>query len=518
MSRRLLLNPTAAILLVTVVCAAMLALSGRTVTAAFINDVLIFLDGAHRVSFGQVPNRDFHTALGPLVFYVPALGYWLAGNFGGAMPLGMALLLLAFAPAMIRILTSRLNPLLAVTLGAFLVLILAAPINLGSPIGLLSFAMFYNRIGWVALALLLVMVLPPHAHARADRQQPLAADRLADGLAAGFLLLIQIYTKVTYGLVGAGFLVFMLFDRRQARWVWIAFAVTAAACLLIEAFWQGSLAHLQDLAAAAKVSGDKDFASLIRSLLNNLADVTVFLIITGVALARTRSLADLLFYGFCLAAGLMILNQNAHGWGIITLYAGAAVAIERVFRLRPDVLAAAPAALYRGLPLVLAFFFVPPIAHHAGALLLHTAYALGDAGTPLGLPRFGDVRNIDPDGGQPDFMQRYIDDIERGGDLLLHLPRAPERVLVLDFVNPFSAGLGIAPPSGDSAWLHWGRNVSETSHLPPEALFADVEIVMIPQSGINGAPLRKLYGPYILQRFELLQETSAWTVYQRRRP
>ncbi|MGN7292560.1 hypothetical protein [Rhizobium sp. SAFR-030] len=514
MSRRLLLNPTAAILLVTVVCAAMLGLSGRTVTAAFINDVLIFLDGAHRVSFGQVPNRDFHTALGPLVFYVPALGYWLTGNFGAAMPLGMALLVLAFAPAMIRILTSRLNPLLAVTLGVFLILILAAPINLGSPIGLLSFAMFYNRIGWAALALLLVMVLPPYEKTRDGAGH----SPLVDGLAASFLLLIQIYTKVTYGLVGAGFLVFMLFDRRQARWVWIAFAVTAAACLLIEAVWHGSLAHLQDLAAAAKVSGGKDFPSLVRSLLNNLADVTVFLIITGVALARTRSLTDLLFYGFCLAAGLMILNQNAHGWGIITLYAGAAVAVERISRLRSDAVAAAPPALHRGLPLILAFFFVPPIVHHAGALLLHTAYALGNSGKPLGLPRFADVRNIDPDGGQPDFMQRYIDDIESGGDLLLRLPAAPERVLALDFVNPFSAGLGIAPPSGDSAWLHWGRNVSETSHLPPEALFADVEIVMIPQSGINGAPLRKLYGPYILQRFELLQETSAWTVYQRRQP
>jgi hypothetical protein len=48
-----------------------LALPGQTLTTKYVNDLLIFLDGAHRISWGQVPNRDFHTALGPWP-YLPA--------------------------------------------------------------------------------------------------------------------------------------------------------------------------------------------------------------------------------------------------------------------------------------------------------------------------------------------------------------------------------------------------------------------------------------------------------------
>ena len=199
------------ILIIVLVCAGLLALPGRTVTAAFTNDVLIFLDGAHRIAWDQLPNRDFHSALGPLVFYIPAIGYALSGNLGAAMPVGMAVLLFAITPPMIRILQSRLRTPIALALAVFLVLILAAPINLGSPASLLTFAMFYNRIGWVALGLLVVMYLRPHQTTRGGN--------LADAAAAAILLLLQLYTKATYGVVSLAFLGFMLLDRQQRNWV-----------------------------------------------------------------------------------------------------------------------------------------------------------------------------------------------------------------------------------------------------------------------------------------------------------
>src|SRR5918994_6922835 len=73
----------------------LLALPGQTVTTAYLNDLFIFLDGAHRIASGQVHNRDFHTALGPLVYYIPAAGLWLTGHLGGALPVGTALFLMA---------------------------------------------------------------------------------------------------------------------------------------------------------------------------------------------------------------------------------------------------------------------------------------------------------------------------------------------------------------------------------------------------------------------------------------
>src|SRR3712207_9420476 len=87
----------------------LLALPGQTVTTAYLNDLFIFLDGAHRVASGQVPNRDFHAALGPLVYYVPAAGLLLSGSLGGAMPVGTALVLLIIAPAMAHVLGTRMK-------------------------------------------------------------------------------------------------------------------------------------------------------------------------------------------------------------------------------------------------------------------------------------------------------------------------------------------------------------------------------------------------------------------------
>src|SRR5215211_7489200 len=116
------------------ICALLLALPGQTITTKYLNDLFIFLDGVHRVAEGQVPNRDFHTALGPLVYYAPALGYWLSGNLGGAIPVGMALLVLTIGLAAAHIVSSRLRPVIALPFAIFLILIAATPLNLGENI------------------------------------------------------------------------------------------------------------------------------------------------------------------------------------------------------------------------------------------------------------------------------------------------------------------------------------------------------------------------------------------------
>ncbi|OWV65427.1 hypothetical protein ATY76_19490 [Rhizobium sp. R339] len=508
---RRLLSADVAIIVIALLCAAMLALPGRTINAAFINDVLIFIDGAHRIDFGQVPNHDFHTALGPLVFYIPAAGYFLSGNFGAAIPLGMAIVLVAFTPVMVRILGSRLSPPLAAALGIFLVLILAAPINLGSSIWYPSFAMFYNRIGWVALGLLLVMYLAP--------QSPNRRNDIADALATAFLLLVSFYTKATYGLAGTGLLLIILPDRQQRRWVVTALLLTGLAMVAIEFFWRGTVQHIEDLRAAARVSGGHDMGSILKNLRENLSDLTVFAAVASLAIWQSRSPRDLIFCGFCLGAGVALINQNAHSWGIITLYCGATVLAQKAAWFRPG--GTAPAGrLARpagALPLLVVLFLLPPIVHHSAALALHTTLAAEKAGQSLGLPQFDDVREVDPPGGEPDFIRRYLDNIVSGGALLQSLPIPAERIFVLDFANPFSAGLGVPPPTGDTAWLHWNRNINEKAYIPPEVLFADVKIVMVPKTGINSLPLQELYGPFLSANFDVMRKTPEWTIYQWRK-
>lgn len=491
------------IALVGLVCAILLAAPGRTITSAFMNDVLIFLDGAHRIHWGQVPNYHFHTALGPLTYLIPAAGYRITGSLGGAMPVGMALVILVFTLMAVHVLGSRLRPLLAVPLGAFLILLLAVPMNLGDRISALSFAMFYNRIGWAALGLLVIMYLHPLA------ARPWQETR--DVLCAAALTLIQLYSKITYGASALAFLIFLVImpgQRRRAALSLLLVIVTAA---VVEFFWRGTANYLGDLMETARISGGRGAAGLINVVLRNFADLTVFALIAGIALWQKGSAWDVVFYAACAVAGLLIVNQNAHNWGIATIYAGSAVAAQRVIS------GGGPVAL--AMPLLLLAVTLPPTLYHASAVILHSALATANAGTPLGLPNFGGVRYARLwSAGDHGFSQLYVGSLKGGGAALVSLGQDIGPVATLDFVNPFSAGLDLQPPTGDNAWLHWNRNVSSDHHLPPEQLYGDVNIIMEPKIGINSVQLRGIYGPFIDQHFAPVRETEEWTIHMRRKP
>ncbi|MGF9762686.1 hypothetical protein AAII07_46745 [Microvirga sp. 0TCS3.31] len=487
----------------------LLALPGQTVTTAYLNDLFIFLDGAHRIVSGQVPNRDFHSALGPLSFYVPALGYWISGSMGGAMPTAMAVMTVALALPMILIFGSRLRPVVAIPYGLFLLLIVAVPTNLGESIASLSFAMFYNRIGWATLSTLLVMYLEPRQ--TRDRQD------LRDAFCAAALTLMMVYTKATYGLVALAFLAFMLFDNRQRRWVLWALGLIALSALLIEAVWRSSLSHLEDLVLAGQVSGTRGIVDLSLALLRHLADYVLLATFAVLVLWRTRSFRDLLFFGICAGPGLIIQSQNSQPWGIITVFAGAAVATELLLRSGRTNNQEHSGILARGAPLLLLAFLLPTSLHCFMALGVHSIAATTRIGEPFGVTRFGELRLTNlwmP--GDRSFMNDYLTSIREGARLLSDLPVKPKNVSVLDFANPFSAGLGLPPSRGDYAWLHWGRNIDDVHHLPAEQLLGEVDVLMVPKAGINGIPLRALYGAYIREAFDPIRHTDQWTVYRRR--
>jgi hypothetical protein len=515
LSRASRITPNAIVLFVlatAAVCVLLLALPGQTVVTKYVNDLLIFLDGAHRVASGEVPNRDFHAALGPLVYYMPAAGLYLSGNLGGAMPVATALYIVALAFPIAQVLSTRLNPVLAIPFGAFLILILAVPINLGEGVTALSYGMFYNRVGWAALASLLVMYLRP--------ERPRARQELFDAVSAAIIVVALVYTKVTFGVVAGAFVVFMLFDPGQRRWAALALAIMVAAAVVIEAAWRGSTGLITDLLLASKVSGVKgSIPDMGYAFLNNLADYVLFSLIAGIALWRMGRFRDLLFYGFCAVAGYLLIRQNFQNWGIITLHAGAVVAAETLVRSEGSSLEGRR-WIAAGAPLLLLVLILPTTIHCAISLGLHAALATTRAGEDFGLPKFDRVRlaNLLTPG---DYIPsaKYLATLKDGAQALTRLDEPPSRVFVLDFVTPFSAGLGLEPPRHDSSWQHWERNFDDTHFVPPEQLFRDVRIVMEPKWPVEDYTymgLKKVYGPYLVQNFEPVRETEYWTVYVRR--
>jgi hypothetical protein len=234
------------------------------------------------------------------------------------MPVGIAVVLLLAAPVVAHVLTSRLTPVIALPFAAFLLLIAAAPMNLGEGVTSLSFAMFYNRLGWVLLATLLVMALPP--------KRPAPRQLWPDALSAAFLVGTMLYLKISYGLVGLAFLAILLTAPAQRAIAALSLAITAAAILVVEAVWGSSAAHLADIALAGQVSGGlRSLEDLTAALLRHLGDYALFALVAGLAVRRTRSMRDVVLYAFCAASGLALLLQNSQPWGIVTLQAGASL-------------------------------------------------------------------------------------------------------------------------------------------------------------------------------------------------
>ncbi|MDF2970196.1 MAG: hypothetical protein K0R61_646 [Microvirga sp.] len=511
------------LLAAAVLFALLLALPGQTVTTRYLNDLFVILDGAYRVAAGQVPSQDFHTPLGPFAYYLTAAGYALSGTLGGTMPTAMALITLLLALPMAYVLGSRLHPFIAIPYGVFLLLIVAVPINLGEGVTSLSFAKFYNRIGWAALGVLLVMYLQPP---RIDRRQT-----LLDTACATALTLLMLYTKLSYGFAALALLLFILSDRQQRRWSAIALGFTILAALIIELVWQSSLAHLADLRMTFDVGGGLrgTWGQIVDHVLVNLSDYVLLGLFAGMALYRTRSIRDLLFYAFCAIAGFLIINQNFQAWGIIMLHGAAAVAAETILRSedrRAGTVDPGGWSTSAGAKLLFLAIVLPTTIHSLAALGLHTIAASVKAGNPVPLPNLEQVRVANLwTWNDYDTATAYQVVLRDGFDALSKLGAKPGRIFVLDTGNPFSMALTAPPAHGDTPWLQWDRTLSHTNHIPADTLLADVHFVMVPKSAdspdaAKGLParLQALYGPYIAAHFKPTEETEHWRLYRRRAP
>ncbi|WP_092750186.1 hypothetical protein [Rhizobium aethiopicum] len=500
------------ILGIGLVLAGLLALPGRTVTTKYVNDLFVFLDGAHRIAVGQLPNVDFHTPLGPLTFYIPAAGYGLSGSMGGAMPAGMAMVVVLLAIVAAEIIGSRMRKVLGLPLAIFLLLIVAAPANPGERIGELTFAMFYNRLGWASLGLLLVMYLPRLPGARSSKA--------VDAACASFLVLLMLYTKITYGVVELAFLVFMLFDRRQIGWVALALVIVGVSILMIEVVWRGGFHYLADLRLSGQNSGGfPTLTALGHVARNNFADLLVFLMVAAIVLNLTTSYRHLLFIGFCGAAGILLIEQNFQRIGILTLGASAAIITESLCR------AGLPSRHWKArlaLPLLVGFLLLPAAVSNAASLAIHTYCAAEGRGKPIPLPAFSEIRLVEMwSAGQYEYFEGYNRTLADASAALSRLSTETERVAVLDFVNPFSAGLRLIPPVGDSVWYHWGRTLGPDYHPAPEQMFVDIDLILDPKWPIEiwtGNGMRDVYAHYIARHYQMVAQTADWRIYRRKAP
>ncbi|MFN7103836.1 MAG: hypothetical protein ACK4N1_14565 [Pseudorhizobium sp.] len=503
--RRLSLSPSGLVLLIGFVCALVLALPGVTVTTKSLDELFLLLDGINRTATGQVPSRDFSTALGPLAFYGPAAGFALTGSLGAAMPVAMALFTAIMALIASHVLVSRLHPFLAIAFAAFLLLILAAPMNLGDAVTALSFAMFYNRIGWVALALLLILYLPPHRIA--------GYSILLDVAAAAALTVIMVYLRVSYGLVALGFLLFMTTGRSQQRWAALAIVLTALLLLVVELVWGGTSAYLRDAWRAMRETR----ADYLQLAVTHMADFLLLSLLAGLGLWRRWNLRDFVFFIFCGATGLWLLSQNVQGWGIISIHAAAAVAAQRLLQQMDDRPEADQGAFVNRSGAKLFFLaFVLPTALHCGmALTLHAGAATVRAGQALELPRMSGIRLADLwTGGDFGGGRWYLSTVDDGLSLLARQEMPIGRLKVVGAVDAFSPALGLPAAEGGVMDLRW-RGMQAIS---PERSLAGADTIMFRNPGDTPAGAAALYLEFTGRNFARIGESQHWILFRRNQP
>jgi hypothetical protein len=250
-------------------------------------------------------------------------------------------------------------------------------------------------------------------------------------------------------------------------------------------------------------------------------------------------------------AGLLLYNQNFQGPGILTLVPAAIVAALAPAR-QIEASAGKPNFGLAAL-LVTAVLAIPPSVLAAQSILLHSwmvvrggyshefsaqidGFMAQELGRPAdGEPGFELSRQAYRTGAadlqllmlmrnqalrqvlaQPEYLWT-VDD----GAKLLADPGLAGPVFTLDMANPFNAVTGRPAPVGIDSWHHAGRSFNETSFRPPEQVFADVAVVMVPKAPVEPRShmlLQRLYGPFLALNYELASESDYWRAYRRKRP
>jgi hypothetical protein len=494
-------------------------------------DVFILLDGGYRITEGQVPSTDFSNAIGPLVYGLVSVGMRLqqvpslaAVEYGNLIFVGIASIL-AWIVARRRVPAPY-----AAGFTAFAALLVVSVRPLGYSPWTTTYAMLYNRYGWVLYATLLILVLirPRGQGARGV---------VADGLVLGLLLGLLFYCKANFfavGVLAVGVGVALSTLARRTPMVLGGVAgFLAVAVTMRLGFGVRVSDYLGDLVAAAHAQRDGQRLSMLaHSVLYNIPVGLLALAVVGGLLvsARRRRAAT---------AGLWRLSAaGAYVFGSSVVVSAADTA-ER-YELPALVVLALLLVAHRppGAPRL-----TRPSLIGLAALLLATAGPIAGKDV-LGLGKAVALRGVV---SHPVVSQRFDSDHLRDfvvpsdstwptayrtanlvphmindGMALLRRHIAPsDTVFTVSLTNPFSFAMSLPPSRGAPLWWDLGISFDRTSHPAPGAL-DDAHWVMIPRT-VPGQgccqetvqTMLELYGPYLAEHFAESERTSDWILLAR---
>lgn len=525
-----------------------LVLNDHTYVNTMAHDVFLFIDGTYRVSQGSVPHIDFVTSLGALNFYGP---YWLErSNLMLALPRfvgGLSILLMLWAG---YIGVTRLNLWLAYLLVAFVTILAAAPSNIGDPSVDISFAMFYNRLGYAFLVNLVLLMVPPVSAGRGRIW--------LEGALIGLALAALLHLKVTFFAAALGIVGLSLFAAPSMRKP-VAFGLLLLLAGMGWIHWHLPHfypAYVNDLfgASASRVSDGAELSKTAwERFTGNLLELT--LVMPAIALVwmnRERipnALAICLLYVALALGAFPLLLLNCQQAFLVLPAAVAVHAAVMVFRCWEQQASARVFTHFAVLIAISFYLMVPFIDQKASALDRYRRYSHSvehQMAVPAALRSFvidevskqpsllayfeknhieisiDKVKELSRLVGakqeiiQTDYLYTILDGAAELHSLMKSNGVGP--VVTFDFSNPFPALLNLPVCSQDYLWIHPYVNISEEHHLPASEVLHAAQYVAIPKYPVYEASAKltkELYLGYVRKNFRMAASTPLWQFWVR---
>jgi hypothetical protein len=515
---------------------------------AMLSDLFSLLDGAYRVHSGEIADRDFSSTLGVFAYALPAafmfLGVDLIRSFDYSEALFVAIAFLVY----LYIQRTRLDAMAGFFLGVWIPLALLARMNFGDHFEFVTEAMQYNRRCDVFLLLSLLLFIPPSRSTRTL----LVIDGVLFGTIAAFLF----YTKITFGLVALGAAPILLLRKRENITIIavgaVVFIVIAAA---VELGYGMRLGWLSDIRMANEAVGRSQFNRVLHLWRDNGVELFVLLFIPALILLilERLSIVIALFGAYIAITSTLLIAYSAQSYILTLPIAFLFVALDTIKPVSIETKGIndqlASYALYSCLVSCLLLIESYPLAINVTIATYRALHGVPlDAGNEILKKIVTDGNNDESDpysvwirDGKISQMNRidafavgratkprhYWDSLsmrEFGDYLTGGMSAAREgcedraRIMTLDWGNPFPLLLGW-PTGGGMTYVAAGYTVSEKAHLSNDAMFRDVNCVMIPKlPAIMGSRdlLESIYGPFLFSSFVRSYESDLWTVLRRR--
>lgn len=506
-------------------CALQTAL-GALPTRVYAHDYFIYLDGAWRLANGQIPNRDFYSDYGVLVWYPLRWGLALYGY--SADSIGLARAFYTAAIGIWFFLLGRIMPrrALAIVPWLFLLIFVSAARPLGEYPTWISHSMFYDRVAYALVMLVVFEQLP------ISRFAPQTQGRVQfwRGISTGVALVCAPLLRVSFALPSLAVLAvgLILFGVHRRHLAGVLAGSMAALGLAIACLHFQPIVFLHEVIALGQQSG-AIMGEAVRTLVNEFG-VFLFILAAGLAVAMAGSMSRSLARKYILAT-VAIAACDLYCRATNTLNADLPLASfwclsGAIFLLSfPDSAEAATLRRQRVMAMLVLCSLAVPIFAEDFASSVYAAYKTAAVRNQARLRiDSARLRSWDPQdwlGKDPNFVgrngQQLILQTNDGIHLLRRLSRQEESVFCIAYANPFPFAMNRRPSHGGSLTLN---GLSLRHPVPEDRVIGHPDLLMVevPNDVERDSfqTILAMYPELLTKEFGLVGSSEYWTLYRRR--